>query len=452
MNEVRNAGVVRLGALLLAGGLFWGCGSSTEVEEEKDPEIVRGPEWVESSHGNLPSDTTAAFPQATRRTLVLSMPDTAWNGMLETMYQVCGSGTGITANCTGSGLDAFPAVSAWHEGTLVADGQTWASVGFRLRSNGELADAWKAGSRRFPFRLTMDYWEDARPSIKNQRFYGFQKLSLLSLADDSSLLRHQVASALYRSAGVPVLQGTLVDFRLAHGTDTLSMGVYALREAVDEPVFGRWFSAKTGNWYEPSSILSSYVPGEFSEGDNDGTRTDVQAFLLSLQDSRRTTDPAAWRAALRATFDVSGFVKWLAVSTALGDHGSYGYEADNYGLYADNGTLHWVALDADQTFPAGNGLYRNVWHTSAATSWPLIGKVLADTMLCEEYVAATRKLVSSSGPLSPANLDTRIRLSSQILTGLPDASARMLPLLNFAAVRAGVVDTSLAAHPCPWKG
>ncbi len=452
MTQARNVRSIRYTALLAAASLFWSCGSSTDVEKEEEPGIVRGPEWVESTHGNVPADTLAAFPQARRRTLVLSMPDTAWTGMLESMHQACGSGTAISVNCTGAGLDAFPDVSAWHEGDLLADGQRWASIGFRLRSNGELADAWKAGTRRFPFRITMDKWEDLRPTIKNQRFHGFQKLSLLSLADDSTLLRHHAASTLYRAAGVPVLRGTLVDFRLAHGSDTIDMGVYALREAVDEPFLGRWFSAKTGNWYEPSSILSSYVAAEFTEGDNDGTRTDVQVFFGALNDSRRTTDPAAWRASMRSAFNVAGFLKWLAVSTAMVDRGSYGYKAENYGLYADQGKLHWVALNADETFPTGNGIYRDVWHTDAATSWPLINKVLADSAFCAEYVANTRSLVASTGPLAPSNLEASLRVSGQILTGLPDAEARIQRLLGFVQARAGVVDSSLSAHPCPWKG
>lgn len=452
MIQARNVRSIRCGALLAAATLLWGCGSSTEVEKEEEPGIVRGPEWVESTHGNVPADTLAAFPQASRRTLVLSMPDTLWAGMLETMHRVCGSGTSISVNCTGSGLDAFPEVSAWHEGDLLADGQKWASVGFRLRSNGELADAWKAGTRRFPFRITMDKWEDVRPTIKNQRFHGFQKLSLLSLADDSTLLRHHAASALYRAAGVPVLRGTLVDFRLAHGSDTLDMGVYALREAVDEPFLGRWFSAKDGNWYEPSSILAAYVPAEFAEGDNDGTRTDVQAFLGALNDPRRTTDPATWRAGLRTAFDVTGFLKWLAVSTVLVDRGSYGYKAENYGLYADQGRLNWAALDADGTFPTGNGINRTVWHPESAANWPLIGKVLADSAFCAEYVANARGLVAPAGPLSPANLEASLRASGRILSGVPDADARIQRLVGFAQARAAVVDTSLSAHPCPWKG
>jgi hypothetical protein len=60
--------------------------------------------------------------------------------------------------------------------------------------------------------------------------------------------------------------------------------------------------------------------------------------------------------------------------------------------------------------------------------------------------------VVPTGPLAPANLEASLRVSGAILSGLPDAEARIQRLLGFVQARAGVVDTSLSAHPCPWKG
>lgn len=435
--------------VLLAFSLIaLGCGSSTAVEEEEKkstPSVVRGPEWVESTHGNIPSDTLGAFPWVTR-TLVVSMPETTWVNMTGSLKSVCGSmGSGT---CSGALLDGSKAVSEWHKANLVADGQTWASVGFRFRSNSELADAWAKSTNQYPFRITMDKWEDDVPTVKNQRFYGFKKLTLTSLAGDSTSIRHQVASAVYRSQGVPALQGAVVKLRLARGTDTMDLGPYALREVPDGPILSRWFADGSGNEYEPSSKLDTYVKAEFSEGENDGTHTDLISFFAALNSSERTSNPAAWRTSLRKVFDVDGFVRWMAVSQALGDHGSYGREAGNYGLYGLNGKIRWMALNLDKTLSAGSARSRGVWYPGTAGSWPLAEKVLADSILCEDYSRQLRALVTT-GDATSDKLGAQIRRF--VVSSNPSVDPRLAPLFEFAAQRMIAVDTSLSSHPCPRK-
>lgn len=432
-------------SLLLAAGLLCCCGSSTEAEEKGPTTVARGSEWVESSHGKVAPDTASAFP-ASRRTLTISVSDATWNSMVASLAEACG-GSGASSTCTGSSLDDFDSVSAWRTADLLADGQKWSSVGIKLPSNGDLADAWKADSRRFPFRITMDKWEKEIPSIDNQRFYGFQKLSLENLEGDSTGLRHQVAGSMYRAQGVPALRSTLVSLKLTHGSTTIDLGLYFLREMIDGPMLSRWFSGNDGNLYEPASTLASFAKTDFDEGGNDGTFADAIAFVGALNASNRTTAPDAWRTALGQTFDVDGFVSWLAVSTVLGDEGSYGKDAENYALYADGGKLRWMALAADKTF---KGTSRGVWHVGASPTWPLIANVLADSVLCESYKAKVGALVASTGPMSPANLAAVINsAASPSLSGLGDAASRPAKLLAFASARKGVVDTSLANHACP---
>lgn len=461
MNQVWNFRVVHLGAFLLAAGLFCGCGSSTESEDEEknDPPVARGPEWVESSHGKLDvPDTANAFRVSSMRTMVVSFSKETWDRILTSMEAACGK-DGSSASCTGSGLDQFQSVSDWHEADLLTDGQRWAKIGIRLRSNSELADAWKTargGAYRFPFRITMDKWEDEHPSIDNQRFYGFQKLFLTNIADDSSMLRHQVASAVYRSKGVPAYRSTLVNLRIAHGTgsrDTADVGVYSLREMIDGPMLKRWFSGSDGNLYEPSSLLgANYSTADFGGGDNaDKTYADVKAFMNALHGANRTTDANAWRTALRNAFDVDGFVNWLAISTVLGDRGSYGSEEDNYALYADQGKLRWMALDLDNTMPTksdpdpGKGYLRGIWYDDEVTAGAsLIQYVLADPVLCEGYKA--KVAAYSASELAGGNLTARVTaLSAQLLPGSTAADK----LKAYAEVRKTVIDSSLSNHACP---
>lgn len=442
MKQGRTKAAKGITTLLLAAGIFWGCGTSTEVPEEQET-TLRGPEWVESSHGKVDPDTAKAFPAA-RRILTLAIPETTWNAMRGHLTDACGP----SSECSGSILDGFPDVSAWHAADLYADGQKWASVGFRLPSNGTLADAWEAGADRFPFRITMDKWEKEIPTVDNQRFYGFQKLSLNNLEGDSSGIKHQISGALYRSRGVPAYRSALVSLKLAHGSDTLDLGLYSLREMLDGPMFDRWFAVNDGNLYEPASTLGSFVAGDFSDGDNDGTFTDVMAFVAALNASSRTTQPRVWRDNLGATFDTDGFLNWLAVSTVLGDRGSYGNDAENYALYADGGKLRWMALDLDKTF---KGATDSVWHDrDVVGTWPLISNLLADPTFCQAYVSKVRALVAIDGPLSSSKLASAINATaSSALAGLPDASTRATKLLDFASQRGAAVNASLDKRTCP---
>lgn len=456
MNHVWNLRVVHLGAAFLVAGLVWGCGNSTESEDEpKDPPIARGSEWIESSHGKLDvPDTSNAFRTTATRSMVINFSKATWDTILANMGTACGT-DGSSATCTGAGLDQFESVSAWHEADILTDGQRWASVGIRLRSNSELADAWKIGKNgayRFPFRITMDKWEKEHPTIDNQRFYGFQKLSLASLAGDSTTLRHQVASATYRSRGVPAFRSTLVSLRVAHGSgvnDTLDLGVYSLREMIDGPMLKRWFSGDEGNLYEPSSMLgATYTIADFGGEDNkDKTYVDVLAFMRALHGVNRTTDAAAWRTSLQSAFDVDGFINWLAISTVLGDRGGYGNEDGNYAFYADQGKLRWMALDLDETLPTGNGVYRNVWHLDEITAGAsLIKNILADSVLCEGYKAKVSAY--STSELAGGSLTARVTaLSAQLLPGSTVAEK----LKAYATVRKTVIDSSLSNHSCPWN-
>lgn len=465
MIQSRNDRVLGLGALLLGAVVLWGCGSSTESDDKtQDPPVVRGSEWVESSHGKLDvPDTTGAFPTLARRKMVISFSQQTWDTILANLKTACGE-TGASATCTGSGLDAFDAVSAWHEADIVTDGQRWATVGIRLPSNSDVANAWKASqsSPRFPFRITMDKWEKEHPTVDNQRFYGFQKLSLSNLSGDSSLLRHQVASAVYRSKGVPAYRSTIVSLFVAHGSginDTINMGVYSLREAIDGPMLKRWFSGADGNLYEPVSKLgSNYTTAEFSEGQNDKTYTDVIAFMGALHGANRTTDPAAWRASLERTFDVGGFLNWLAISAILGDNGGYGFDDENYALYADQGKLHWMSLDLDNTLPVkssaspGKGIYRSIWHADEITAGAsLIKHVLEDSVLCESY--KTKVAGYAASELAGGGVTARVTaLASQLLPGTDASVASYVEKLKaYAEVRKTTVDSSLANNACPRK-
>ena len=58
-------------------------------------------------------------------------------------------------------------------------------------------------SGKIPFRLDFDRYEDEYPEIRNQRFYGFSKLTFSSNFGDDSQIREAFATEVFRDRGVP---------------------------------------------------------------------------------------------------------------------------------------------------------------------------------------------------------------------------------------------------------
>lgn len=431
-----------LASLIAMAGL-WSC-SSSPVASTASGSVVRGSEWVESTHGKVDPDTSKAFPD-TLRAISLELSSADWTQMVDAVASACGAVGSTAATCTGSGLDSLAIFSEWFSSELLADGQRWSHAGIRLKGNSDLVKAWAAGRARFPFKLTMDKLEDSFPSIKNQRFYGFKKLELENLHSDASLVRHRVASSLLRAYGVPAPYEQLVRLTIVHGSTSEDMGIYSLREVPDNPLLDRWFGEHSGNLYSPSSSFQTYSRSDFQD---DGIKdySDVQAMFIALHATRTTTAAATWRQGLADVFDASVFLKWLAVSTALRTDGVYGSKADGYGLYDKSGKMRWISNGMDGAFGSRPS---EVWHTTAGESWPLVSYLLADTTWCAEYADDLKALTATGGLLSSAALQARITAKAAPVRSESGVDAEVATMLDFAAARAAQIDTSVQNHPCP---
>lgn len=432
-------------ALLAAGAGLSGCSSSTEVTPTAAT-ATHGSEWVESSHGNVSSDTAQAFPD-TVRTLNVELSASDWANLASSLTLRCGAFGSGAATCSGSSFDAVEA-SGWLDATVLTDGQTWLHVGMKLRGNSDLAKAWEDSSLALPFKFTMDKWEDSFSTIKNQRFYGFQKLQLTPLRSDSSGLRERLAGALFRQAGVPAPYSATVRVVLILGTQQVDAGLYSMSEAIDDPILKRAFGENSGNLYEPSSSFQLYNASDFEGDDNDGTYSDVKNLYFALHATTRTTAPAQWRADLKSVFDVDGFVKWLAVNTAIRNTESYGTDAKGYFLYNKAGVLEWGAEGLVKTFKPATALNASVWHPAAGELWPVISYVLADSLWCNQYKSTLTGLRTTV--LTGSNLQAlAARYSSSATASQSSATAGIASLTATWTDRLTQIDTSLAAHTCP---
>ncbi|MEQ1758818.1 MAG: hypothetical protein ABL986_10900 [Vicinamibacterales bacterium] len=84
-------------------------------------------------------------------------------------------------------VDIFPRTPVYIPADVRFDGQVFHHVGFRLKGNSSLSNAWRSGVDKLPFRLNFDELEDRFPEIRDQTFFGFSNLSFTSNGTDVSL-------------------------------------------------------------------------------------------------------------------------------------------------------------------------------------------------------------------------------------------------------------------------
>lgn len=272
--------------------------------------------------------------------------------------------------------------------------KTWWKVGLRFKGNSSLIGTWSSGSKKLPLHLDVDHLEDLHPEIKNQRVWGFQKLSFNNAYNDSSLLRERLASDIFRDFGVPTPRESFVKVLLKHGSTTDTLGVYTMVEIPDKPFLKTVFGSSSGNLYKPEGTgarFTTMVDSTFLCDANDVS--DVRSMVYALHAIR--TDTATWRTGLEKTFDMDGYLKWLATNTLVRNWDAYGQMAHNFYLYGHNGQLHWITWDVGLSFQNSNQMTGSVWLQSVDSTWPLINLVLRDSKYRAAYRANLEQLLTS---------------------------------------------------------
>lgn len=297
--------------------------------------------------------------------------------------------------------------------TLAFEGKTWWYVGLRFKGFSSLSSGWSGGNNKLPFRLDFDEFEEDYPEIDNQRFFGFQKLSLANNWSDPSYLREKVTHDIFREAGVPAPHTAFYRLYIDYGEGARYFGLYTITEIPDQPMFDSQMGGDGGNLYKPTSNWVSFNEDNFEKQSNEDEAdwSDVQAAITALHADR--TDAVAWRAGLEAVFDVDGFLRWLAVNTVVVNWDTYGRMAHNYYLYGDpgdGGRLRWIPWDNNMAFMTGMGGMGGGMEPGAAgggqvglslsldeigENWPLIRYLLDDTVYRTAYVDHVRAFVEN---------------------------------------------------------
>ncbi len=370
------------------------------------------PDWSSTSHGNdVSPDYSVAFPQQSVNTLELTMPRAQWTAIRADMRRLWGFDFGSGGGAPGGG--GFPTDDpAYQAVTMKFNGKTWKNVGYRLKGNSSLSSAWRQGNYKLPFRLQFDEFEDSLPTVKNQRFYGFKEVSMSPGFADQSLIREKVTADILRSAGIPAARTAFYRVFVDFGQGLKYCGVYTMVEVIDDTMLKDQLGEESGNIYKPESNLVTFQAAQFEKKNNE-TRpswSDVQAFLLALNSAQRTTNPAAWRTALEATFNMDHYLKWLAVNNAIVNWDTYGAIAHNYYLYNHSSKrLMWIPWDHNQSMTGNPGitgtstpgptpggrLGLSLSMNEAGVNWPLLRAVVQDSVYFARYKAHMKQFVST---------------------------------------------------------
>jgi hypothetical protein len=419
-------------AFILTTLLFISCSdddstvTETETEEENTtttkPEIAdldfTPTDWTDETHSkDADPNFTEVFSDTEVKRLDFLISENNWSAMLNDMTELYGAFGGTTTSGPGGGgsLTEVDEDPVFVPGSVFYNGKEWYKVGLRFKGNSSLQSTWQSGNLKLSFKLDFDEFEDDYPQIKNQRFYGFKKLSLKNNYDDASMLREKVAMDVFKNAGLAGSNTAFYTLYVDYGEGPVYFGLYTLVEEVDDTLIDTQFSSDKGNLYKPDGDAATFASGTFDEdeyvkknNEDEADFSDVQSLLTILHDATRTSDTATWRTNLEAVLDVDTFLNYLAVNTVIQNWDTYGRMSHNYYLYnnPDNDLLTWIPWDNNEALQAGKqqgSLALNFSDVSAAT-WPLIGYLYQDAVYKAKYNAYVQATID--GPFETSAMQS----------------------------------------------
>jgi len=396
--SLSRASLVSLGFACLA--LSVACTSHSSEEGDDDPidgtelcadDIARPDSWTADSHckGTEPH-YELLFDDAVVHRIDITVSADNYQATLDNLDDLLGGGGG-----GGPGGMQVTEDPMWVPVTVAFNGHTWTQVGMRYKGNSSLNSAYRSGVNKYAFRLTFDKYEEENPDLEDQRFYGFKKMTFSNGFNDPSLMRDKLAADLMRAAGVPAARTAFSRIYVDHGEGPVYFGLYTMVEDPSNKMIDTQFEDGSGNLYKPESMLSSFNQNDFEKKTNEDEAdwTDVQGFVAAINADR--SDASTWRANLEAVFDVTRFLRYLALNQAMMNWDTYGWMAHNYYLYADpsdNGRIVWIPWDMNEALldrgSQGPGAGADsVLLAEITTQWPLIRYVLDDPTYAAAYRA-----------------------------------------------------------------
>lgn len=396
--------------LTLVWGIFHfqSCKESSNddviVDDGKDATesdtVTYNVDWSYASHGKADHNYDVVFPQESVNKMEITMTASQWSSVKTNMKALFGYDFGAGGQKGGEFPDGE---SDYIDVTLAFNGKVWKNVGFRLKGNSSLAQAWGEGNYKLPFKFNFDKFEDDYPAITNQHFYGFKELSFSPGFKDQSLMREKLATDIFRLAGIAAAQTAFYQVYIDFGAGLKYCGVYTAVEIPEDNLIKSQLGEENGNTYKPESYLKTFAEDEFDKKSNEDEAdfSDVQEFITLLNSSTRTSDAAQWRTDLEGVFNIPHFLKYLAINNVMVNWDSYGVMPHNYYLYNHSEDhLTWIPWDHNEALsgnpgitgtsssssgPGANHTPLSLTMNEVSDNWPLVKYVAADPIYYENY-------------------------------------------------------------------
>lgn len=479
----------KLTSRLLLGASLWATVSCQTLKENIDPVEAGLVDWTDETHGdNVAPNYDVVFPQDKVNSIEITMTAENWSAIRADMVSKAGNDFGVGGNnqgggqqpggnggqgpvggggngqpggnggggLGGGGLDIIPGDPIYVPVSFKYNGKEWYKVGFRLKGNSSLSQAWSQGIYKLPFKLQFDEFEDDYPEIKNQRFYGFKELSMAPGHNDNSLMRDKIVADLFRSTGIPAAQTSFCKVYINFGEGLKYCGVYTMIEVIDDTMVASQFGEEKGNIYKPESTFQSFTQSNFEKKNNEdeANYNDVKAVITALNSSDRTSNPAQWRANLEKSFNVDHFLKYLAINNTIVNWDAYGAMAHNYYLYTPSATqkVTWIPWDFNLSMTTsstngnqqggGGAMGRGVSleMTEVANSWPLIRYLADDATYLAKYKVYVQDFTKNYFTSNKMNaiIDKHYNLIAPYVIGTEPEQTNYTFLTNAAAFSTGV--------------
>ncbi|MSQ81797.1 MAG: hypothetical protein EXR77_02640 [Myxococcales bacterium] len=359
-----------------------------------------------------PAEPTGLFGGTLVRTVSLRYAKADWLAQQQVLATKLGPP--LDQELDPGNLPPLPQVPAWVPVEVSLGSQTWKWVGIRYKGNGSPIETYHLGMAKLPFRLDFDHFDLEHPETKGQLCNGLEKLTFANGWTDSTYLRDVLASEIMRERGVPAPRAAFYRVMVDHGDGPYYAGPHSAIEDPSDDLPTRELGAIGGNVYKAAGAGAGWQVFDtpsFSKQTNAKQQnwSDIEAAIAALHAPR--ADAAKWRTELQKRFAVAGFLRWLAVNTAIWNPDVYGLHAANYylaGVPAQGGRLHWLPWDQNEAFRPPQAPYVQgqpsqtaytkavVHHTATTDQWPLIRYLLDDSVYAAQYDKELAKAVLGS--------------------------------------------------------
>lgn len=397
---------------------------STDASEVIVDADFEATDWTDATHSkSADPNFDEVFDNSQVKRLDMVISEDNWAVMLDDMTNLYGEfGSSSTDSGMGGPPSGGPGEDVTDTDALIDDSDDpifvagdvyyndiqWYKVGLRFKGNSSLKSSWEQGILKLSFKLDFDEYEDDYPQIKNQRFYGFKKLSLKNNYDDQSLLREKVAADIFESAGLAVSHTAFYALYVDHGEGPTYFGLYTLVEEISDTVIDTQFDDDNGNLYKPEDDSASFnddgtfvatdIEKKTNDDEDEADWSDIEALFSAINADQ--TDSVTWRENLDAVFDTDVFLKYLAINGLIQNWDTYGRMTHNFYLYNDPTTekLTWIPWDNNEALQEGKlgGSLALDFSDLDSGEWPLIENIMADSVYKAKYDAYITEIMSDA--------------------------------------------------------